>query len=130
MAGRTPFWDELDIKPGVTLLPPPARYTDQMNTPSEVPMPRKKSTLADLIAQCDPSAPYAGEVWPEAQPVGREFGAPLKIDEVTIDRAARDNPDLPRSFVADTLQGLAEARAGKTTPFAPQGKRDDKSGLS
>lgn len=91
-------------------------------------MTRKKLQLADLLAQCDPSAPYAGEVWADAQPVGREFGAPLTVDEATIDRAARDNPDLPRSFVADTLQGLAEARAGKrkNTPFVPRGKRDDK----
>jgi hypothetical protein len=93
-----------------------------MNTPSEVRMSRKKLKLADLLAQCDPSAPYSGEVWVDAQPVGREFGAPSKVDEATMDRAARDNPDLPRSFVAETLQGLAEARAGKTKPFAPQGK--------
>jgi len=89
-------------------------------------MTRKNSKLPDLLAQHDPSAPYAGEVWAEAQPVGREFGAPLKIDEATVDRAARDNPDLPRSFVADTLQGLAEARAGKTKIFAPRGKTDGK----
>ncbi|MFM0005743.1 hypothetical protein PQR57_32675 [Paraburkholderia dipogonis] len=61
-------------------------------------MSRTKSTLDGLLAQCDPSAPYAGEVWPEAQPVGHEFGAPLKIDEATIDSAARDNPGLPGSF--------------------------------
>ncbi|WP_257813375.1 hypothetical protein [Burkholderia glumae] len=42
---------------------------------SEVLMRRKKPKFADLLAQCDPSAAYAGEVWPEAQPVGREFGA-------------------------------------------------------
>jgi hypothetical protein len=89
-------------------------------------MTRQKLKLADLLAQCDPAAPYAGEIWPEARPVAREFGAPLKIDETTVDRAARDTPDLPRSFVADTLQGLAEARAGKTTPFLPKGKRGDK----
>jgi len=55
-----------------------------------------------------------------------DFDAPLKIDEAAIDRAARDNPDVPRSFVADTLQGRAEACAGKTKPFRPKGKRDDK----
>lgn len=38
-------------------------------------MTRKKLTLADQLAHCDPSAPYAGEVWADAQPVGREFGA-------------------------------------------------------
>jgi hypothetical protein len=54
-------------------------------------MTRKKLKLADLLAQCDPAAPYADEIWPEAQPVGREFGAPLKIDEATVDRAGRDD---------------------------------------
>jgi len=49
-------------------------------------MSRKKPTLADLLAQCDPSAPYAGEVWPEAQPVGWEYGASLKIDEAVVER--------------------------------------------
>ncbi|MGF6727581.1 hypothetical protein P3T43_006973 [Paraburkholderia sp. GAS41] len=39
-------------------------------------MTRKNLKLANLLAQCDPSAPYAGEVWAEAQPVGREFDAP------------------------------------------------------
>ena len=39
-------------------------------------MTRKKPTLADLPAQCDPTAPCAGEVWAETQPVGREFDAP------------------------------------------------------
>ena len=48
----------------------------------------------------------------------------IQIDESTIDRACRDNPDLPRSFVADTFQSLAEARAGNTTPFVPRGKKD------
>jgi len=50
------------------------------------------------------------------------------LDEATIDRAVCDNPDLPRSFVSDTLQALAEARVGhrKTAPFVPRGKRDDK----
>lgn len=89
-------------------------------------MARKKPTPADPLAQYDPSAPYAGEVWPEAQPVGREFSASLKIDEAAIDRAAHDNPDMPRSFVADTLQGLAEARAEKIEPVAPKDQRDDK----
>jgi hypothetical protein len=73
---------------------------------------------ANLLTQCDPSTPYAGEVWVEAQPVGREFGAPPEIEDATIARAARDNPDLPRSFVADTLHVLAEAA-----------QRDDKYGL-
>lgn len=91
-------------------------------------MTRKKLRLADLLMPFDSSARYAGEVWAEVQPVGREFGALPEIDEATIARAARDNPDLPRSFVADTLRGLAEARAGKreTPPFEPQGKSDDK----
>jgi hypothetical protein len=35
----------------------------------------QKNKLADLLAQCDPSAPYAGEVWSDVAPVGREFGA-------------------------------------------------------
>jgi uncharacterized membrane protein YccC len=40
------------------------------------------------------------------------------IGEATVERAARDNPDLPRSFVIDTLQALAESR-DSTTPFRP-----------
>ncbi|SOE63530.1 hypothetical protein SAMN05414139_02326 [Burkholderia sp. D7] len=46
----------------------------------------KKPKLADLLAQCDPSAPYAGEVWAEAQPVGREFGAPVGDDATPLER--------------------------------------------
>ncbi|MFL9999196.1 hypothetical protein PQR34_45050 [Paraburkholderia sediminicola] len=55
--------------------------------------------------------------------VSADFDTPLKIDEATVDRAAHDNPDLPRTVVADALQGLAEMRAGKTTLFS---KSDDK----
>ncbi|MGF6776031.1 hypothetical protein [Paraburkholderia sp. GAS334] len=40
-------------------------------------MTRKKPKLADLLTQCDPTAPYPGEVWTETHPVGREFGAPV-----------------------------------------------------
>jgi hypothetical protein len=108
--------------------------------------------LADLLAQCDPSAPYAGEVWSEFAPVGREFGAhtsdapmplerlhgtvrrydhptdpvwPLNDDDEAVSRAASDNPDLPRPFVADTLQGLVEVRNRHTKPLAQQSKIDD-----
>jgi hypothetical protein len=63
-------------------------------------MTRKKPTLADLLAQCDPSAPCADEVWAEAQPVGREFGAsendavaPLKRQQGTVQRY--DDPTDP-----------------------------------
>ncbi|WP_204357124.1 MULTISPECIES: DUF29 family protein [Paraburkholderia] len=45
------------------------------------------------------------------------FDAPLETDEAAVDRAARDNSDLPRTFVAEALQGLAEVRAGQTVPF-------------
>lgn len=34
----------------------------------------------------------------------------VRVDESTIDRATRDNPDYPRPFVADTLQALADSR--------------------
>jgi hypothetical protein len=59
-------------------------------------MTRKKRRLADLLAQCHPAAPYAGEVWPEAQPVGREFGACLNDATirtlVAVALAAQDGP--------------------------------------
>lgn len=34
-----------------------------------------------------------------------------------IRRAARDNPELPRQFVADLLQATEEMSAGMTTPY-------------
>jgi hypothetical protein len=77
-------------------------------------MSRKKSTLADLLAQCDPSAPYAGEVWPEAPPVGREFGAPLKIDEAVIERGIADSDagrGKPAEEVFDRLEAKYQAMA-------------------
>lgn len=40
------------------------------------------------------------------------------IGEAPVERAARDNPGLLRSFVIDTLQALAESR-DSTTPFRP-----------
>lgn len=43
-------------------------------------MTRKKLKLADLLAECDPAAPYAGEAWPDVAPVGREFGAHASDD--------------------------------------------------
>ena len=49
-------------------------------------MTRKKHKLADLLARCDPSARYAGEVWAKAQPVGREFGAPVSDAETALER--------------------------------------------
>jgi hypothetical protein len=59
-------------------------------------MTRKKLRLADLLAKCDPAAPYAGEVWAEVPPVGREFGAPLNDATirtlVTLALAAQDGP--------------------------------------
>lgn len=63
----------------------------------------------DLCQQC---VKEALGPWLRVASAGREFGASPTVDEATIDRAARDNPDLPRAFVAETLQGLAEARAG------------------
>lgn len=49
-------------------------------------MTRKKLKLADLLVQCDPNAPYAGEVWAEAQPVGGEFGAPASSADSPLDK--------------------------------------------
>jgi len=49
-------------------------------------MTRKKPTLADLLAQCDPAAPSAGEVWAETQPVGREFGTPPVPADSPLDK--------------------------------------------
>jgi antitoxin ChpS len=39
------------------------------------PRPRPRYTLAELIAQCDPTAPEHSEQrdWDEAEPVGREL---------------------------------------------------------
>jgi hypothetical protein len=50
-------------------------------------MTRKKLKLADLLAQCDPAAPYAGEVWADAQPVGSEFGAPARDNTTPLERS-------------------------------------------
>lgn len=63
-------------------------------------MTRKKLKLADLLAQYDLSAPYAGEVWAEAPPVGRESGAPVSDAETPLERLRGtvqryDNPTDP-----------------------------------
>ena len=39
-----------------------------------------------------------------------------------VGRAALDNPDLPVSFVAESLASLTEPRS-ETTPFVPRSKR-------
>jgi len=39
-----------------------------------------------------------------------------------VGRAALDNPDLPASFIAETLIAMAEPRA-HATPFVPRGRR-------
>ncbi len=39
-----------------------------------------------------------------------------------VGRAALDNPDLPVSFVAETLQSMAEPRE-LATPFVPRSKK-------
>ena len=39
-----------------------------------------------------------------------------------VGRAALDNPDLPVSFVAETLAGMAEPRV-EATPFVPRSGR-------
>jgi hypothetical protein len=39
--------------------------------------PTVTQILADRLAQYDPSAPYAGEVWAEAQPVGNALVSPI-----------------------------------------------------
>jgi hypothetical protein len=46
----------------------------------------------------------------------------LNDDDEAVTHAAHDNPDLPRSFVADTLQGLAEVRDRHTKPY-PMARR-------
>ncbi|MCG9052938.1 ParD-like family protein [Laribacter hongkongensis] len=38
-----------------------------------------------------------------------------------IGRAALDNPDLPASFIAESLASMAESRE-ETTPFVPRSK--------
>jgi hypothetical protein len=49
-------------------------------------MTRKKLKLADLLSQCDRAAPYAGEVWPDVVPVGREFGAHASDATMLLER--------------------------------------------
>ncbi|PRX34377.1 hypothetical protein B0G75_102409 [Paraburkholderia sp. BL18I3N2] len=66
-------------------------------------MTREKLKLADLLARYDPSAPYAGEVWAEAQPVGREFGAPGGDAETLLKR----------------LRGKVQGYDGPTDPVWP-----------
>ena len=39
-----------------------------------------------------------------------------------VGRAALDNPDLPASFIAESLISLAEPRE-QATPFVPRGRR-------
>ncbi|MFM0342452.1 hypothetical protein [Paraburkholderia fungorum] len=63
-------------------------------------MTRKKLKLADLLAQYDPAAPYTGEVWADAQPLGREFGAPTGDNTTALERLRGtvrryDNPTDP-----------------------------------
>lgn len=51
-------------------------------------------TLADRLAQSDPSAPYAGEVCPHFQPMGREFGVRATILVVDLEATCSDtDPD-------------------------------------
>ena len=53
-----------------------------------------RNKLADQLAQCDPSAPYAGEVWPHARPVGCEFSARAAILVVDLEATcAESDPD-------------------------------------
>lgn len=40
------------------------------------PLKRGMASFDDRLAQYDPTAPYAGEVWAKTQPVGQESGAP------------------------------------------------------
>jgi len=39
-----------------------------------------------------------------------------------VGRAALDNPDLPASFIAESLIAMAEPRS-QATPFVPRGRR-------
>ncbi len=49
-------------------------------------MTRKKRKLANLLARCDPSARYAGEVRIKARPIGREFDAPGDDAKTPLER--------------------------------------------
>jgi hypothetical protein len=49
-------------------------------------MTRRKLELADQLAQFDPYAPYASEVWAEAKPVGHEAYAPAGEVETPLGR--------------------------------------------
>jgi hypothetical protein len=69
-------------------------------------MTRKRHKLADLLAQCDPAAPHAGEVWADVQPVGREFDAPTSDNATALERLRGtvqryDNPTDPVWSVDD-----------------------------
>ncbi|WP_218779302.1 nucleotidyltransferase family protein [Paraburkholderia caledonica] len=79
-----------------------------------------KPALADVLAQCDPSAPHAGEVWADAQPVGREFGAPagnaLKPSEALALRRA------------DVLRILAAAGVRNPRVFGSVARGEDTEG--
>jgi hypothetical protein len=74
-------------------------------------MTRRKLTLADLLAQCDASAPYAGEVWANAQPVGREFAA-------VIERGIADST-AGRGKSADEVFDRLEAKYQAMTTGTP-----------
>ncbi len=41
-----------------------------------------------------------------------------------VGRAALDNPDLPASFIAETLMGMAEPRE-ESMPFVPRSRTSD-----
>lgn len=71
-------------------------------------MTRKKLKLADLLAQCDAAAPFAGNVWPNAAPVGREFGSPDRERREDAVKAAIASIELEGFSISDEEKAHAQ----------------------
>lgn len=72
-------------------------------------MTGKKPNFADLPEQCNPCAPYTDEVWVEAQPVGRAFGAssPLRNCPMKIGMVGVDSPQTVATRFSAVMKGEA-----------------------
>lgn len=89
---------------------------------------RKRYTLAELLAQCEPNTPLTAEdrAWLDMAPVGREFGSPdyerLAQLDVLADTAkaaadrASDSVGATVRFCEESNHRIEALEAGKEKP--------------
>ena len=75
------------------------------------PLKRGMASFDDRLARYDPAVPYAGEVWAETQPVGREFGAPHA-------------EDVERAVVAENSKPVSSLKGIVSKPRKPVSVED------